>query len=66
MSDGEILTLKNDLKESQEKLCQVRHETIDQRLEKIESKLDKMLWWVIGVLVAALSEIVILLLKQGV
>lgn len=66
MSDGEILTLKNDLKESQEKLCQVRHETIDQRLEKIESKLDKMLWWVIGVLIAALSEIVILLLKQGV
>jgi len=66
LSDGEILTLKNDLKESQEKLCQVRHETIDQRLEKIESKLDKMLWWVIGVLIAALSEIVISLLKQGV
>ena len=64
MSDGEILLLKRELEESQEKLCKEKHGTIDRRLEKMETKIDKMFWWLLGIMATAIVNLAILLINK--
>jgi hypothetical protein len=65
MGEAEVLELKKELKESQEKLCEQRHKTIDDTLNKLEASISRLLWWLIGTMASTILTLVVTLLSIG-
>jgi hypothetical protein len=64
MSEAEILELKKELKDSQEKFCDQRHKTIDETLEKLENSVQKILWWLIGTMGTIMVTLLVTIFKK--
>jgi len=64
MGEAEVLELKKELKESQEKLCDQRHKTIDDSLNKLENSVQRLLWWLIGTMGGILTTLIVVILKK--
>jgi hypothetical protein len=64
MGDAEVIELKKELKESQEKLCEQRHKTIDESLKKLEDSMGRLLWWLIGTMGGILTTLIVVVFKK--
>jgi hypothetical protein len=64
MSDAEILELKKELKDSQERLCEQRHKTIDDTLKKLEDSMQRILWWLIGTMGTIVITLFVTIFKK--
>ena len=65
MGEAEVLQLKQELKDSQEKLCEQRHKTIDDTLTELKESVNHLLWWLIGTMVSTILTLVVTLLSMG-
>ena len=63
VSESEVAALRQQMIDYQEKLCDERHGTLDSRLDKVEKNLDRMLWWLIGIMGTALINLLILVIR---
>jgi hypothetical protein len=64
MGEAEVLELKKELKESQEKLCDQRHKTIDSSLNKLENSMQRLLWWLIGTMGTIVTTLLVVIFKK--
>jgi CHASE3 domain sensor protein len=63
VSEADAAALRQQIVEFQERLCEERHGTLDSRLDKVEKNLDRMLWWLIGIMGTALLNLLILVIR---
>lgn len=64
MGDAEVFELKREVKETQEKLCDQRHKTIDDTLNKLENSVQKLLWWLIGTMGGIVTTLLVVIFKK--